>query len=682
MTMGDRVGTLHCRYHVHGTSPDPVAVRRMERLAGQLEGELDAALRTLTGDDRSVTVIRSVAAHTTVNTVNLGSNGLASDGLLAVEVALARDWARDLASGVVRAVVDDPGDGRNLCHFDSEAAYVAAFIGDLLQGTAWQHWYYGAFAAHRDAGTAGAVEGVLLEHRDDLPDILAELSRSGALEGVLAMIDPEVLGLRPAGSVPDVDVAEAWHPLLVAAICLLRALGDTEVDQADATALLPRWLRTAPAPPDWGSAAALTDAVVTVVAWLVRHGIARPPSPDAVPGAGTPGSGTGGAGSRRLGDLDLAAAGLTWMETDRLAIGLRTVREDPALALRVVGGATPHQRSLLAAIASAVARCGATLERAVPASAADVVRVVAALSQIDATLASDQATPVLVGELLTAVAALAAAPARGAALRAIAAGDPAALLAATRTGDVQRTPLPPGDPQAALLRMASLGAPAARALEVLVGSTEVGRVVPSTAAGLALLLRAVRDVRLADLARRHDHPAGRPAYLVAAVGLRWAGHPGAAAPLDPAVRVLADLDDGATTAADVATAMATVDLAADAAWRAMIGRDLAARHGVAMDPADPDALHALGDDAIGVTALLLLRIWARWLRGFEHSSATYLLDHFVRRPGTIGVEEDAVVVRMPRRPLDTVLEIAGYLQPIEPLPGSGGPRARFEVHAP
>jgi hypothetical protein len=78
----------------------------------------------------------------------------------------------------------------------------------------------------------------------------------------------------------------------------------------------------------------------------------------------------------------------------------------------------------------------------------------------------------------------------------------------------------------------------------------------------------------------------------------------------------------------------------------------------------------LGDDQFDLTvdliAIAVLRAWARWLPGFEHSSAPYLLDRLVRRPGLVHRRADSLIVVLKRQPLDLLLdEFAGYTAPID-----------------
>ncbi|MEZ4658013.1 MAG: hypothetical protein R2911_10605 [Caldilineaceae bacterium] len=74
------------------------------------------------------------------------------------------------------------------------------------------------------------------------------------------------------------------------------------------------------------------------------------------------------------------------------------------------------------------------------------------------------------------------------------------------------------------------------------------------------------------------------------------------------------------------------------------------------------------DLTIGLSAISLLRLWARWLRQFAASSPAYLLDNFVLRPGRVRQLEQRIVVEIPPQTLDIVLEMVDYLTPLERLP--------------
>jgi hypothetical protein len=85
------------------------------------------------------------------------------------------------------------------------------------------------------------------------------------------------------------------------------------------------------------------------------------------------------------------------------------------------------------------------------------------------------------------------------------------------------------------------------------------------------------------------------------------------------------------------------------------------------------------DLAIGLMSIALLRAWARWLRQFADASVPYLLETFVRRPGRLTVGEDSILVEMEPRPLDIIVDMAGYTDELSQVPWLGGRRIRFEA---
>jgi hypothetical protein len=99
------------------------------------------------------------------------------------------------------------------------------------------------------------------------------------------------------------------------------------------------------------------------------------------------------------------------------------------------------------------------------------------------------------------------------------------------------------------------------------------------------------------------------------------------------------------------------------------------------------ALEALDDGRLGVpeadlttalAAVVLLHVWARWLRQFAASSVPYLLTNFIRRPGRVYTDANSILVEMEPRPLDVVIHMAGYTAELERVPWLGHRRVRFQ----
>ncbi|HEX5837393.1 MAG TPA: hypothetical protein VFY26_06155, partial [Anaerolineales bacterium] len=80
-----------------------------------------------------------------------------------------------------------------------------------------------------------------------------------------------------------------------------------------------------------------------------------------------------------------------------------------------------------------------------------------------------------------------------------------------------------------------------------------------------------------------------------------------------------------------------------------------------------------------LASFALLRLWARWLRQFSDSSVPYLLEQFIRRPGRLYPGEAGLWVELEPRPLDIVLELAGYMAPLEGVPWLGGRTVYFRT---
>ena len=87
----------------------------------------------------------------------------------------------------------------------------------------------------------------------------------------------------------------------------------------------------------------------------------------------------------------------------------------------------------------------------------------------------------------------------------------------------------------------------------------------------------------------------------------------------------------------------------------------------------------VADADVSLTSIAhsVVRLWARWLRQFAGSGAPYLLHQFIRRRGFVAVAGDEIVVQLERKPLDVVLEMAGYCLDLDPIPGVFDRRVRF-----
>jgi hypothetical protein len=765
------MGRLHCRYTLSGADAADVGAR-LDRVAAQAVTRTGNALQELLGDTPAVYVLRDVTTRHRWSVTQLSDD------------ELGELWGRGIATALVRAIAGDPGGGSNLIRFSDHADYVASFVADLVDGSAWSHWWYGAFTPYAARPRRQALLDVLLEHRAGLAGILAVLYRRGALGRVVdALGEPARRVLWGAPVVPPPQDREAVRPLLAAAIELARALG-VWAGRLDQAAALDRYVATGPRERAWSDPRDLVDGVWEAFRWLDAADALKATAPVQARPAVTGAAGSGMAGpadSGPSGLVDAALAPLDWLDQallrERLLDHLTGGGTGGDLPVRPPLAPTPRQEELVLALLR-LARSGvAGLDPADPASTANALRLYAALADFAPQFRGDPSVPPLVQRLLAAWSWVAAQ------------ARPAAALDRLRRGDIPPAPTAAAHPAgrtdgydaATLQFVAGLGAPAADLLEALGarsgGGQDQDSPVSSACAGVVLLLRTVTDLRLSALADRAGFPPGpdaSPAALLLALGRRWAGPAGAhRGRVDAGLTVLAGLDTPPTleavgrtwspvTSADVErferTWLATLAgqgmlgdedlhlhllsagrgrMAAVAgtaaglwplgrllrdtgelpailagwltAWEAETGLrpsihcdaalvdPLQARlHGALLVPAHDgngtSATHRSNRSAflrmhralrwgrtgqpgpdllVELMASGLVRLWARWLRGFAAASVPYLLDELVRRPGLVRRDGTGVYVELDPRPLDVVLEIAGYIGDLSagPLPG-------------
>ncbi len=203
---------------------------------------------------------------------------------------------------------------------------------------------------------------------------------------------------------------------------------------------------------------------------------------------------------------------------------------------------------------------------------------------------------------------------------------------------------------------------------------------PTAGASLYLLSRAVLDGGLPGLATTHgvpldallaglavswlrlDWPLDGPAHDWTGATSREATAPAVLEQAAPQLKALAEVlrarlrDQGLP---DI-TAPETGDSRADArpGWPLW----------------SPEVAASL-DDIAGA----LLRSWARWLPGLKEASAGFLLERCLRRAGAVRVSDSHIAVTLDPAPLDVVLQMAGYLQPIAALPWRHGRAVSFTV---
>jgi hypothetical protein len=648
--MTDRIGALHLNYRVRGSDAVGAALApRLDRAVQAGLGEaVEGRLAAMFAGDPAVIVIRELRAAATIGPADLALDSRVTD-------ALGR-----AAADAVAAILSRPPSADTHVRFADQAEFVGSFILDLIDGTAWDRWYYGAFHRHRGPDTAATIASVLDDNRTEVSAVFAWLSQRGRLDEVLATLGPSEAHRLAAGPEPETGASSAIRqvePLLEAGFQIAHVLGWSP-DSGARTALVARYMEGTPIPPTWSDRRSLSAWVLGFVRFVVSE-LTR--------GGSAPGAFDRDALHALLtGRLDWLE--FTWIEP--------LLMELSATALPALAPSRPAQGVLTARHERALERLADLVRRGRlalgPRESREsiVVKLLAALSERDGGPERLDRALVLVIEQI-AEAFIDTAEGRAST------ND---LQPERRTqsgsGDRQSSSLPR---PASIERVRAAGPSAVAVLQQIARSlpaTEGG--VLSTGAPLFLLTRALLDVRLHSLTRT----AGVPFEpLRAVLAQQWLG---LGPPFDNPTAVwvgelspsLAALDSSPAQIADLAASL--VSLLRD--QRAL----------VAVPPDEELALDAarLRND-VGCSeraaficariAWMVMRAWSRWLPGIGSSSPTFLVRNCLQRRGRVMAGEREIAVHLEPAPFDVVLEMAGYYSPIDLVPWLGGRRVTFTV---
>jgi hypothetical protein len=215
----------------------------------------------------------------------------------------------------------------------------------------------------------------------------------------------------------------------------------------------------------------------------------------------------------------------------------------------------------------------------------------------------------------------------------------------------------------------------ARAIDGAVAASDAEE---TRGASLYLLSRAVLDAGVPALA----HTCGVPLpALLTALALEWLELQW---PLDsPALawttcRLEAG-DDGQFLATDIPALQAFEEALRDRLRGQHVLADESTAHqnhaSSANEAAESDRLQTL----VGRIARLLIRGWAHWLPGLQKSSLEFLREQCLRREGSVRASDHSIEVMLDPAPLDAILDLAGYLKPIERLPWLGDRSVTFAI---
>lgn len=661
--MESRIGHWHCRYRPVAAPPaSAAAVERIERAVRPRVAEAyAAALDCVFEDDPAVYVLRRV-------NVRLALNAAGS------EEGLAREWGQRLGAAVVRGVASGADGGGNLARFDDEADYVAHFISDLLDGLAWERWYYGVFSKLKGMSREEVILALLLERRESVGELFGRLSRLGCLERTLGRLGgagASELWASLAPSAANVE-PQAFRVFVRSALRLLDLLGMWAGTAPSESTLLESYAAERPAAPDWRDRQSLAAAVLGVV----RHALRRAYVADCAVAEVARRLAHARAQIREEFDwldvqwLEAALPSAFARETaggDRTPGGVETAADEltAVAVLRArAAGVTPFQRKLLEHARALLLEGKVRLERGRTNSAVNATRLYAALSTADAELAARPAAATLVERILLCAEWCASTP------------EPLETLAAVRAGRDAATAFGRRPPEA-LCAILNAGPSAADVLEAVIRQTGAlhnvrdETLIQTECAGLFLVLRAVLDVRLAQLAAVTG--AGPLPSVLLALGIEWAGA-GAVreGEIDAGLAFWCGLGPSPGTAAELLSAL---DEEGCRRLLAEMRRLMEARRAVHPSMASPEesppeaTLAALTagwppdvpiSNELVLVASYALRLWAQWLPGIPGSSVPYLLRQLLRRGGELRVGERRVEVRLRPGPMDVVLELASY----------------------
>jgi hypothetical protein len=754
-----RIGRLHVHCRFFGASQNAGTLQtRLERLAReQLAEQYDTALQTALGDDPAVYVLRNVHTRLALR-LDAGITDLSAAGL----------WGKQIARSTVRSIAYEP-EGENKVRFDSQADFVVHFVIDLIQGIAWDRWFYGAFKRVRSIPLKEALISIFEENRDEIPAILAGLHRQGGLDALLSALGVQGrqwLWTRSQAH-PQLERAGTLS-LLRITVDLVDRLGIWRGDGSNLDTLLekidPHHLITI----HWQDTREMAEGMLALCRALRDHG-------DLHLG-----------GDHREWDAKLLEylAPLDWLDRDHVSAGLKAILHPPHrnifdLPVRPVfspsaHSLTPRQQQLLDALRKLIDDGAVHFDSTEQKADGNALRLYSALLVTDQSWNGDAQALAVIQRLMEGWQWIQRSE------------TPDQVLQDLKRGKLVLAGADPG----LLALFETLGQPG---LEVLQGMTSQGtkrsiidgQIIQSECAGTFLLLRALYDARLTMLYRNSGCADERPGLdgILLPLSLAWSGAlglPGSS--IDPGLQWLADqvarsdissplhtLDDldrrwdgvVSPTGWQAASLQLLVDqrlwqpetmflyrmehkgirflVAGDASgnlwpfvaqesdcgehlqnwlqtWQEITGirpqviADASAlrllREVPDVDVLNPlessepvSEIYAAGSDrlrstldllaipsiqqpawnlTLALTANSLLRLWARWLKGFGEASVPFLLDKFIHRPGRLLISTGRLGIELEPGPLDIVLELSGYLAPAR-IPWLGDREIHYQI---
>ncbi len=690
--MKARIEQLALKFRVPSGAPRVAAqIPSLERaLNARLADEIARQLDAIDDGGEEVLVVREATAHVTLR---LGENSREPASV---------DRVSQAARNAVIALLARPGDDEDhVRRFPSDAAFAGTFVVELLDGTAWDRWYFEGFRRFRRAGAGATLVALLADVDTDVMALFAWLETRGRLAETLQLIGPAAARALASVAPPvkDAQLPPDLAPLSAAAFAITAALG-VRVPLERQPVLLAEFFRLEPSRPVWIERRALTEWVWRFSQWIVAReftgSAAR--SDNAAPLAPLI--------SLLSGQLDWLDG--AWLVTQaemlvQISPESRTMHSRVATLNQILPRHAGHFRRLEELISRGALRLDLRSE---PHDQL-VLRLAAALTESkDSSISTpDHGLLALLDSLITPAKKLYV--------------DEQLLLA-------NRHPISGNSSRAAssqqsenlelALNVARQHGPHAVALmRALIGPLEADDSARSPYVGLYLLARPISDLRLERLAKR----AGVPwAPLLAALAVKLLG---ATQPFDEATRLWLNAENSDTDALDenslrslqklvlqsladqrlfsadevmesrfdwrdesfealsnasgtcwpfVSRAGAASAEALLAEWRDAMPQEPAPLEGIRSPTADLEGLSAApalpAAIEVHVTSIAasVLHAMSRWLPGLSGSSMPFLVRNSLARSGSVSVTDEDLLVVLDHAPLDIVLEMAGCFAPL------------------
>lgn len=170
------IDRFYTQYSLYQGTPDAALLQlSLDRLVRErLPGVLAEILPTAPEDAHAVYRIRRLRIDLWLDALNLQ------------EGDVVRRWAHLIAQAVVRAMLYGSQD--EVVRYEDAGHFLAAFLGDLLVGQAWQKWEYNEYHA-LEGLSAGQAAAYLLSARPDLIEpVAARLDAAGQLDRLLSQM--------------------------------------------------------------------------------------------------------------------------------------------------------------------------------------------------------------------------------------------------------------------------------------------------------------------------------------------------------------------------------------------------------------------------------------------------------------------------------------------------------------